>query len=260
MDAQLFIRTWEADLDWLRVCLKSAAKYWRSDLVPVIVATPQCFTPHPTSPIFKIGPAERLHASVHIEEKSSDQRRGANYIGMHADTYCVKSVEEDDKMILITDSDCLFTRECGADHMVTAFNPKILIYGQDYESLLSTANPQDHNCFTWYKRVVNEVLGIDPPAEYMRRHPFMFHASTIRNCRNFIRAKHRKPLILVMQQYHSGYFSEFNLISAYALRYEPDRYDYCPIDNAGPPFIRQFHSWSQTPQGCADEIRKILGE
>lgn len=247
MDAQLFIRTWENDLPWLRTCLDSVDRYWKSDFKPVIVATPECF--HGVPPKFNI---PDHGSSLHFEEKWNDQRRGSVYIGVHADIYC------DQDPILFTDSDCMFTRNCSADDMVK--DGKICLYGDPYASLMLRANPPDHNCFTWYRRISIEVLGIDPEAEYMRRHPFLFHKSTIQGLRLEMLSRMKVPLRELMERYHSGYFSEFNLLSAYALKHEPDLYTFVDVAVAPAPFVRQFHSWSESPTSLdvGREVKSIL--
>jgi len=246
MDAQLFIRTWEGDILWLRTCLKSVARFWQSAYEPVIVATPECFD----GELFRI---RDLKAKVYQEPKWADQRRGSVYLGLTADKFC------DADAILFTDSDCVFTRKLSADDMMQ--EGKICLYGDPYAELLISANPPDHNCFTWYRRVCIEVLGIDPQAEYMRRHPFLFYRSTLVDFRAMLYERMKVPLPELMAQYHSGYFSEFNLLSAYALKYEPDRYQYVPVKDAPAPLVRQFHSWSADPTSIevSREIRAILG-
>lgn len=244
MDAQLFIRTWENDLQWLKVCFKSVAVYWKSALRPKVVATPECFVEGKFS--------LTIDADLFSIGKFDDQRRGSVYLGFTADRFC------DAELILYTDSDCMFIRTCKADDFFQ--DGKIVLYGEPYGPLMEKCNAPDHNCFTWYRRVANEVLGIDSPAEYMCRHPFMFYRKTLRRFRTFVEERLKIPLPEVMMKYHSGYFSEFNLLSAYALVHEPDLYTYAPVSYAPDPFIRQFHSWSQDPTSLdiGLEIRKIL--
>lgn len=247
MDAQLFIRTWEADLPWLRSCFRSIDRYWKSSFKPVVVATPECF--HDTPAKFNI---PDHGSSIHCEAKWNDQRRGSVFIGLNADHYCLHDP------ILFTDSDCIFTRSCSADDMMK--DGKICLYGNPYAKLMIIANPPDHNCFTWYRRICIEVLGIDPEAEYMRRHPFLFHRSTLEGLRLEILSRMKVPLRELMERYHSGYFSEFNLLSAYALKHQPELYTFVDVENAPPPFVRQFHSWSSDPSSLdvSREIRQYL--
>jgi hypothetical protein len=247
MDAQLFIRTWEGDLPWLRSCLRSVDRYWKSNFKPVIVATPECF--HGIPAMFNI---PDHGAYLHCEPKWDDQRRGSVFIGLNADRYT------DANTIIFTDSDCMFTRSCSADDMIK--DGKICLYGNPYAKLMIIANPPDHNCFTWYRRVCIEVLGIDPQAEYMRRHPFMFLRSTLEGFRNEAFERMKVPLRDLMERYHSGYFSEFNLLSAYALKHQPELYTFVDVSDAPPPFVRQFHSWSESPTSLdiSREIKEIL--
>ena len=66
-----------------------------------------------------------------------------------------------------------------------------------------------------------------------------------------------------MTDYFSWHFSEFNQLGAWCHRFEPELYDFIAIDD---PEIgrqrcarmRQFHSWSQTPESMWQEVKAIL--
>ena len=88
----------------------------------------------------------------------------------------------------------------------------------------------------------------------------MFYRSTLEGFRKEITLRMKVPLRELMERYHSGYFSEFNLLSAYALKFQPDLYTFVDVADAPPPFVRQFHSWSQSPDTIevSREIKQIL--
>jgi hypothetical protein len=79
-DAQLLIRTWGQDLDWLKVCLQSVRKFWSSKFPPVIIATLQCEGHLPDE-------VEELGCSVFFEPQRPDHRRGQCWLVCHADKF-----------------------------------------------------------------------------------------------------------------------------------------------------------------------------
>jgi hypothetical protein len=107
---------------------------------------------------------------------------------------------------------------------------------QRYTPLLETAEAPDHNCYVNYRLFVTEVL--DPACEYMRVHPFLFYTSTIRNCPLHVEARAGRNMREIMEDWHSGYSSEFNLPGAYAFFFEESEYDFV-LKGAHCPHIRQ---------------------
>jgi hypothetical protein len=231
-DAQLCICTWQNDLDWLEYALKSVTKYWRSFFTPFIVATPEC--------------KDRLNnvcAKVRYEHQLPDHHRGQIYLKMTMDLMASPEPES----LLFIDSDCLFTKESRYEDFCVDGKP--IIHAELYDMLIPRSITPDQNCFTHYRQIVKEMLDIDAPAEYMRQQPFLFFKDTIKAVRDTIETRMGKPLLQVMEGYHSGYFSEFNLFGAYALHKETGRYHLAPVEDPKERRVHQFHSYSQEPKG-----------
>lgn len=245
MDCQLLICTYPPDLQWLDYSLRSVQKYWQSNLPPYIIATPECRGQMPRI-------SDKLGCTVAFEPQNPDHHRGQIYIKMTADQYI------EAPLILITDSDCLFTRACTVEDFMVKGRPIVTM--EAYSTLIPRSIPPDQNCFANYKEVIGTVLHLLAEHEYMRRHPFLFYRDHIRDVRERIESIMNKPLHEVMQGYHSGYFSEFNLFGAYCRAKHLDEYYWQDVLSAQPSIIRQFHSHSQSPLAgeSGEEVARIL--
>jgi hypothetical protein len=241
-DAQLFIRTHLRDLSWLKASLRSVKKYWSSTWNPVIVATPDCAGKMPQPETRDLG------CALFYETPLEDQRRGSELLGLNADQYCASSV------ILITDSDCLFKRSAWTRDFFDG--PRIVIRGEPWETV---RDPVNQICLDTYRIVIREWLGIEPTHECMRHHPFVFFKEDFALCRRAIETRLGTSLLEASLRVPSGLWSEFNLLSAYCLT-KPERY----VLKSGllweEQFVRQFHSWTQSPRTQIEEVSQILGQ
>lgn len=66
------------------------------------------------------------------------------------------------------------------------------------------------------------ALGQDPKFEFMRRLPLVYHRDTQRDCCAFIEQTHNESLLEHIAR--GSRFSEFNVLGAYAWRFERDKY------------------------------------
>ena len=243
MDWQLLILTYPPDLNWLDVCLRSVKKY--VDLVhrPLVIATPECQG---------VMPESSAGCEIVFEPQNADHHRGQVYIKMNADKYI------ESELVFITDSDCLFTRKCSVDDF--CHDGKPIVNMEAYSDLIPRSKWEDQNCFYRYKTAIANTLKLLTEYEYMRQHPFLFYRDHIRDCREKIESVCNKPLLEVMQEYDSGYFSEFNLFAAYCRDKHPDMYHWQHWTLAYPLIIRQFHSHSESPYAgnAAAEVARIL--
>lgn len=248
-DAQLFIRTWERDLDWLKVCLQSVKMFWKSSLGTTIVATPACKGILSGTGFKEL--LESVKADVHYEPQNSDTRRGSVHIGLNMDKYT------DADMVCNIDSDCVFTRP--SNTMDFTKNGAPIIWMESFQELYRT-RPGDSYAWDGYRMTIKDCLGYDSDLEFMQRHPFLYYTSSIWEVRNEIENRAGVPLIKVMERYASNLFSEFNLTGAYEhMRRKENKY-YFMFKNElhGEERVHQFHSWSQTPESKRSEIERYL--
>jgi hypothetical protein len=242
-DAQLFIRTHRRDLDWLKVCLQSAQKFWASDYPPVVVATPDCEGAFPIE-------IKEMGASVFFEPQWPYRHAGTNYLGLSADLY------SEAPMILITDSDCMFRMPVSAESFMQS--DKIILRGEPWETV---KDPVNQICIDTYRVFIKEGTGIWAAYETMRHHPFMYFREDFAGARNLIQKttglSTRAWLEKWSAEHQEGLLSEFNLMGAYCLN--ADRpYVVLPTILWDDQKIRQFHSWSQTPLSVWDQVSAIL--
>jgi hypothetical protein len=183
--------------------------------------------------------------------KWSDGRRDQVYLKMIADTM----VDDNAETILFLDSDCLFTKPSTTSDFCKEDRPMIKM--ESYQKLYAKY-PEYVSVLQAYKRAVWECLNVGTAYEYMRVQPFLFFKDTVREVRHEIELYNRKPLKEVMLRYPSNTFSEFNFFGAYAHDQEDDRYCFLTPENWGEPRVRQFHSWTTSPESEKEEIDKIL--
>lgn len=137
--------------------------------------------------------------------------------------------------ILFADSDCIF------DHKINL---------QDFipvPEILYTSYDQLPDAIIWQKPT-EQLIGDPQPYEWMRRNCLIYHRSTLVNLNAW------KPGLkkIVME---SKRFSEFNLIGAYAWKFERDKYNFVNTDNWQyvPPKAIQVWSHASKEPG-ADEL------
>lgn len=243
-DCQLLITSWLPDLGWLDYCLRSARKYWISDLSPIVVVTPECQ---------ERMPASSQGCEIIYEPQLEDHHLGQMFIKMNADQYT------DAPLIAIADSDCLFKRRCSVEDFMVDGKPVIWI--EHYGTLLQRSNLIDREFYENYRIIVGQALHIIPEHEFMREQPFIFYREHIRDTREKIESVMNEPLIDVMKKWNSRYFSEFNLLGAYCWHNHYDLYHWKDYLSPHESLMRQFHSWSQSPDEAGPigaEVSAIL--
>lgn len=143
----------------------------------------------------------------------------------------------DAAFILFTDSDAFWPKPIDLRSMLNGGKPEILY--TDYNKL--------PDAMIW-KEPTEKLIGAPIPFEYMRRLPLMYHRSTLEGLHSKI------PNIddIVMS---SERFSEFNLIGAYAARFENDKYTWTNTDNWQYVEPAATQVWSHaTKEPGADEL------
>lgn len=135
--------------------------------------------------------------------------------------------------IMFSDSDCVFTRPINLQDCVTMDRPEILH--------TSWAKVGDALC---WRKPTQEIMGEKVPWEGMRRNNAIYHRSTLVNLAAW--KPDLEEQIMAMER-----FSEFNLMSAYAYRYEPEKYKFTDTDNWTyvPPLSEQVWSHSSKEGG-----------
>jgi hypothetical protein len=102
--------------------------------------------------------------------------------------------------------------------------------------ILYTPYEQLPDAIIW-KNPTEKLIGDPIDFEFMRRNCLVFHRSTLVNLNNW--NKNLKSIIMNSQR-----FSEFNLIGAYAWKFERDKYNFRCTDNIELPPVKAIQVWS----------------
>lgn len=138
--------------------------------------------------------------------------------------------------ILFGDSDCFFDHPIDLQDFVQDEKPEILY--------TDWAKVGDAIC---WRKPTEKIMGDHVPYEFMRRNTCIYHTQTLINLSAW------KPALetIVMASTH---FSEFNLIGAFAYKFERDKYNFVNTDNWTyvPPKAVQIWSHASKEEGVSE--------
>jgi hypothetical protein len=233
MTTDIFIRTYRKDIPWLAYCLKSIQKYCK-DFRQVVIVIPKS--------------DERFLADLNLtSEKVFTTDAFANdYLGQQA-TKLEAWKYSDADFICFTDSDCVFRKDTRPSDFIIGELPRVL--------KTPYANVGEAQC---WKGLTETACKFEVEWEYMRRLPFTFRRDTLLAIKNWFEQLHGVDLYTYIER--SKGFSEFNLMGAFAEKYESDKYTFMDTEtNPLPPaHIAQFWSWGGLTPDVITEIEHIL--
>lgn len=230
----IFIRTYSDDLKWLSYSLKSIHKFCTGfrDIIIVI----------PESQLNLLQGFNLTREKIITCPLYKDDYLGQQVTKLYADEY------SDADYILYTDSDTLFTIPSDAKDFIRDGSPLIL----------KTKYEKAETAIAW-KAVTEKALGFKVDFEFMRRLPFCYHSSTLKSLRVYMKEKHGEELEKYIKVQHNRQFSEFNVVGAFADKFEQDKYTFQDTDDGLPTlYVRQFWSWGGLTQEVMLEIEDIL--
>lgn len=261
MIADLFLRTYHRDYQWLPFLLRSLerhARRWRKLIIVI-----------PFEGDFEAWKAAVSVLELYVPLKAWGERLRA--VGTLSDVIFVTSCPtyKDDYLgqcltklqawkysdaddVCFLDSDLVFTR---GPFLPSSLNPvafRPIIEIREW-SEAGAALP------AWFE-VTKHLLGGDsPPYETMCRHPFQYPTQFLRRAWNFA-----EPRLLEIERH----ISEFNYLGNYARLHEPENFvfsrppqlhqeglptpDYHPDD-----WVRQFRSWDGITPEVEEELKKL---
>lgn len=169
--------------------------------------------------------------------------------------YCKLSAFKysDAEFIMFSDSDLIFDKPINLQDYIADGKPEILY--TDYSKV------GDAIC---WKRSTESLMGSPVQYEFMRRNALIYHRSTLENISRW------QPNLQYIVM-NSKSFSEFNLMGAYACKFENDKYNFVNTDDWQfvPAKCEQLWSWSEKDnedpthkyeyQRTIDTINKVLG-
>lgn len=119
------------------------------------------------------------------------------------------------EFILFSDSDCFFDHPIDLQEFVKDGKPEILY--TDWAKV--------DQAICW-KEPTEKIMGEAVPWEFMRRNQLIYYRETLVNLH-----KWRPSLEQLIMKSPNGRFSEFNLLGAYAFKFEPHNYTWINTDN-----------------------------
>lgn len=231
----ILIRTYSGDIKWLAHSLRSIHKFCKG-FRDIIIVIPE-------------GQKNLLDGFNLTQEKifTCDVYKD-DYLGQQITKVCA-DYYSDAEYIMYGDSDTLFTKELRPEYLFRGGNPVVL--KTSYEKL-GDAVP--------WKKITEKAMGFEVEFEFMRRHPFLYHASTLNLLRQHIKKNHGKEISdYIIEQPNRG-FSEFNAIGAIADKLQQDKYYFQDTETEPLPplYVRQFFSWGGITKEVLAEIEEIF--
>ena len=211
LTTSFLIVTFKRDMDFLRYCLRSVEKYATGfagvDLVvPVSERGLYDWTPNNT----------HVH---YFDEPTGKGMLAHEFQIMHADEWC-----PDSDVIVHLDPDCCLWRPVTPKTFVQ--DGQILATREPYDRI---GNPNRH---IW-KRIVEEVTGIEPRWDFMLMHPNVHWREVYLKARQVIEQKTGRRLDLVIMNGRNEFpqsFAEFPVLGTVAEHFFGDRYRYTDYD------------------------------
>lgn len=231
----IFIKTYGGDFEWLAYCLRSIQRFCTGFNEIIIVCDEG-----DRAGLEQFGLTREKVFYVPLEFNGYLFQQ---WIKLNAHTYS----EAD--FIMFVDSDCVFTKLTTPNDFIKSGKPIIL--KTPYETIPEVI---------FWKELTELTLKEEVEFEYMRRLPLLYRRDTIENCLNHVNPFHEQGLKTFISRQPNHEFSEFNLLGAYAEKYEGDKYKFIDTTKNELPetHVLQNWSWSKISQSKRVEIERLL--
>lgn len=233
MTCDIFIKSYEADAEWLGYCIRSIDRHC-SGFRRLVVVTPKDFVPR----------AKTLETVVLVRPDSSNGYLHQQATKLHADQIT------DANYILHVDSDNIFTRSVDPEQFMTEGRVHCLITPMKDVPLDARK--------AWIP-VMQKFCGLTPEQEMMRRHPQLYPRWAYRALRSFCQNTHGVCLAEYIMRQPDRAFSEFNCMNFYVWLHHREHFTWFNTNERRhtPDCIRQFHSYDGVERH-REEIEKLL--
>lgn len=236
MNCSIFIKTWKADLCWLKYCVRFLEKNWKeSSTELVIVADKDCADELAEEQL-------PLDGKIHFCEPWRDGYSHAMYIKACADEYCHSD------HILLLDSDAML--QVPGDLGAFIIGKRPVIAWVSYPEHL-----RKHPMSPW-QRVTERIMQMKPWQHFVERMPVLYFADTLKRMRQFVSAQWggipfetlvRSDVEFDYEKFlhHPISFVDYDVISFYASLYEGDQYAFRHTSELGKSPFTSYHSWTE---------------
>lgn len=230
MTVDIFIRTYSKDLKWLEHALRSIHKHvtgFRRIVIAIPDATPL---------------AHLTQETVVQVEDLPDGYIGQQFTKMNAHLYT------DSDAVVFWDSDVIACEPVDVSEWFKDKKP--IIYKTRYSTIQCPWQP-----------ITEKAVGLPVEWEYMRRMPLVYFTDTLRACVAHVEQVHGMSLRDYLKIQPHRAFSEFNVMGAYAERFEADKYAFIDTDSVTMPRnkVHQFWSWSGLDAKDLEQIKGYIG-
>lgn len=231
----IFIRTYDKDLKWLKYCLRSIYKFgigYRN----IIICIPE--------------------SQVHLLEGWNLTNEKIVTCPDYKDDYLGQQIEKiyswqhsDADIIMFVDSDLIFHTKLDVNEYLKG--DQIQSYKTDYSKV--------EGAICW-KPITEKAIGQKLQYEYMRRHCFLYYRDTLIGCIEEFKRRTGKELSDYIKSQALRQFSEFNYVSAYADLIKDNRYNFQDTETIKMPDLKlkQYWSWSNLTNEELNEIEGLL--
>lgn len=199
MTVDIFIRTYSADVEALKYCLRSIDKFCKGfrDVIITIPAKDRHLLGYNDKYI--------VHTVPHYQN---------DYLGQQATKLYAHQYSDAD-LIFFIDSDCVVLKPVTPKSFMKNNKP----------FQLKTRYSELGNSVPW-QSITAKALGFVPQYEYMRRLPLMYWREHLSQLQNAMQIKHTARLeSYILNQPHNA-FSEFNALGAFCDKWYPDKYEF----------------------------------
>lgn len=242
MNTEIFIVSFKRDMEFLRFCLLSIAKYARGFAGTTLVV-----------PKSEEGLYDWAFGLLAIQIKYFDQIPGKEFLGhliqkCKADEYCPYA-----QVVVHLDADTMFWSNAVPSDF--APNARPIVVREAYD-VCGKLNP---NRLYW-QTAVEKVIGIKPEFDFMVRHPQVHVRDTYAETRAAIEKHTRQKFedyIYGCQNDFPQTFCEFNTLTTVAMALYPERYtvkDYNRAANARAAGVKESDAWQYVYQNPGDKI------
>jgi len=227
MIVDILYKTYRADIPWLNESLKTLRRYWSGHRRVVVVCPPE-----------EVESVRRVAGDTHIVPVDEQGIRG--YIFQQAVKLNAHHYTDAD-YVVYGDCDCMWIRPV---------SPETYIRKDGLPEMLFTPYEAVPEAIQW-KRPTETALQHEVFAEFMRRHPLVYHKRTLHKMDKWFLEKYGMPASQLMLRHGQDWgLSEFNLMGAWAWYHAHEDFHWIntTTDSWSPDTVKQYWSYGGVGQ------------
>lgn len=227
MTVDLFYKTYRPDIPWLKESLKTLRQHWSGHRQIVVVCPPE-----DERRVRGLGGDLQV---IPVDEKGIRGYIFQQAVKLNAHHYT------DADYVVYCDCDCMWLK---------ATTPRTYIRSDGKPEMLFTPYEAVPEAVQW-KGPTEAALGHEVFAEFMRRHPLVYHKKTLHKMDKWFMKTHGMPASQFMLKHGEGLgMSEFNLMGAWSWYHDHDAFHWIntTTDTWEPDHLKQYWSYGGVGQ------------